>query len=163
MVRTRSTHPLHHPVQPPSDIPGRSNDPGLTEFLKQMVESMEVLRRQNEELSARFTAAEAQREKESAERREKERRDEVHRGKRTVNPHLEDNESTVQGRSQRRREGEVLRSRQMADRKEESAKKSQLAESLVGKIEMRRGLIDRGTIGGSLGMVSRDIAAKRQR
>ena len=52
---------------------------------------------------------------------------------------------------------------QMADRKEESAKKNRLAESLVGKIEMRRGLIDRGIVGESLGMVSRGIAAKRRR
>ena len=52
---------------------------------------------------------------------------------------------------------------QMADRKEESAKKNRLTESLDGKIEMRRGLIDRGIVGGSLGMVSLGIAAKRRR
>ena len=81
MVRTRSTHPLHHPVQPPLDIPGTSNNPELAEFLKQMAESMEVLRKQNEELNARFTAAEAQREKESVKRHEKERRERVRREK----------------------------------------------------------------------------------
>ena len=107
MVHTCSTHPLHHPVQPPLNIPGGSNNSGLAEFLKQMAESMEVLRKQNEELNAQFTAAETQREKESAERREKERRDRVHRGKQITNPHLEDNESTVQERSQRRREEEA--------------------------------------------------------
>ena len=47
---------------------------------------------------------------------------------------------------------------QTADRKEESAKKSRLAESLDGKIVMRQGLIDRGIVGGSLG-----IATKRRR
>ena len=52
---------------------------------------------------------------------------------------------------------------QTADRKEESTKKSRLAESLDGKIVMRRGLIDRGIVGESLGMVSRGIAAKRQK
>ena len=79
MVRTHSTHSLHHPVQPPFDIPRASNNPGLAKFLKQMVESMEVLRKKNEELNARFTTPEAQREKESAERREKERWERVHR------------------------------------------------------------------------------------
>ena len=59
MVRTQSTHPLHPSVQPSIDIPGASNNPGLAEFLKQMAESMEVLNKQNEELNARFTAAEA--------------------------------------------------------------------------------------------------------
>ena len=62
---------------------------------------MEVLRKQNDELNAWFTAAEAQREKESAERREKERQERVHREKRTANPHLEDHENTIQGRSRR--------------------------------------------------------------
>ena len=81
MVRTRSTHLLHHPVQPPLDIPGASTNPGLAEFLNQMAESIEVLRKQNEELNARFTAAEAQREKESAERHKKERRERVHHEK----------------------------------------------------------------------------------
>ena len=99
MVRTRSTHPLHPSVQPPLYIPGASNNLGLAEFLKQMAESMEVLRKQNEELNARFTVMEAQREKESAKRCEKERRNRVCREKRTANPHLEDNKSTVQGRS----------------------------------------------------------------
>jgi hypothetical protein len=62
---------------------------------------MEVLRKQNEELNARITAAEArssEKERERAERREKERRDRIHRGKRPVNPRQEDNESTVQGK-----------------------------------------------------------------
>jgi hypothetical protein len=64
---------------------------------------MEVLRKQNEELNARITAAEArssEKERERAERREKERRDRIHRGKRPVNPRQEDNESTVQGENE---------------------------------------------------------------
>ena len=59
MVGTLSTHLLHRPVQPPSSIPRGSNNPKLVEFLKHMAESMEVLKKQNEELSARFTVAEA--------------------------------------------------------------------------------------------------------
>jgi hypothetical protein len=64
-----------------------------------MAESMEVLRKQNEELNARITAAEArssEKERERAERREKDKRDRTHRGKRAVNPQG-DNKSTVQG------------------------------------------------------------------
>jgi hypothetical protein len=68
---------------------------------------MEVLRKQNEELNARLTAAEArssEKERERAERREKERQDRVRRGKRPVNPHQEDNESTVQGENEENRD-----------------------------------------------------------
>jgi hypothetical protein len=68
---------------------------------------MEVLRKQNEELNARITAAEArssEKERERAERREKERRDRAHREKRPVNPRQEDNESTVQGENEENRD-----------------------------------------------------------
>jgi hypothetical protein len=68
-----------------------------------MVESMEVLRKQNEELNAQFTAAEArssEKEREHVERREKERQDRVRRGKRPINPYQEDNESIVQGENE---------------------------------------------------------------
>jgi ribonuclease HI len=68
---------------------------------------MEVPRKQNEELNARITAAEArssEKERERAERREKERRDRIHRGKRPVNPRQEDNESTVQGENEENRD-----------------------------------------------------------
>jgi septal ring factor EnvC (AmiA/AmiB activator) len=102
MVNTCSSHPL----RPPPSAPGASNDPELRDFLKSVVESMEFLRKQNEDLTKqnenldnRLTAAEAwssQKERERAKRREKERRDRVHREKRHVNPHQEDNESTVQ-------------------------------------------------------------------
>ena len=167
MVRTCSTHPLHHPVQPPPDIPGGSNDPGLAEFLKQMTESIEVLRRQNEELSAQFTTAEAQKEKESAERHGKERRDEVRAASGLLTLILRTTKARSKGGVREDVRGKFLdlteKMSQTVDRKEESAKKSQLAESLVGKIEMRRGLIDRGIVGESLGMVSRGIAAQRRR
>jgi hypothetical protein len=87
---TRSSHPQQpQPMQPPPSAPGASNDPDLRDFLKSMVESMEVLRKQNEELNARITAAEArssEKERERTERREKERRDRAHREKRPVNP-----------------------------------------------------------------------------
>jgi hypothetical protein len=101
MVNTRSSHPLC----PLPSAPETSNDPELRDFLKIMAESMEVLRKQNEELNTRLTAAEArssQKERERAERCEKERRDRVHRGKRPTNPQ-EDNESTVQGENEENR------------------------------------------------------------
>jgi hypothetical protein len=64
---TRSSHPQQPQLmQPPPSAPGASNDPDLRDFLKSMAESMEVLRKQNEELNARITAAEAR----SSERRE---------------------------------------------------------------------------------------------
>jgi hypothetical protein len=60
MVNTRSSHPLQPLLsQPPPSAPGASNDPDFRDFLKSMAESMEVLRKQNEELNARLTAAEA--------------------------------------------------------------------------------------------------------
>jgi hypothetical protein len=68
MVNTRSSHLLC----PPPSAPGESNDSELREFLKNMAESMEVLRKQNEELNTRLTVAEArssQKERELAERR----------------------------------------------------------------------------------------------
>jgi hypothetical protein len=105
---TRSSHPQQpQPMQPPPSAPGASNDPDLRDFLKSMAESMEVLRKQNEELNARITAAEArssEKEREHAERREKERRDRTHREKRPVNPRQEDNESTVQGENEENRD-----------------------------------------------------------
>jgi hypothetical protein len=91
MVNTCSSHLL----RPPPSAPGVSNDLELREFLKNMMESMEVLRKQNEELNTRLIVAEArsgQKERECAERREKERRDRIHLGKWPVNPYEEDNE-----------------------------------------------------------------------
>jgi septal ring factor EnvC (AmiA/AmiB activator) len=99
MVNTRSSHlPQPNPLQPPPSAPGVSNNPELADFLKSMAESMEVLRKQNEELNARLTAVEArssEKERERAKRRKKDRRDKLHHGKRHVNPYQEDNESTV--------------------------------------------------------------------
>jgi hypothetical protein len=107
MVNTRSSHPL----RPPPSTPEVSNNPQLRDFLKNMVESMEILRKQNEELNTRLTAAEArssQKERECVEKREKERRDRVHRGKRPVNPCQEDNESTIQGENEENRDKSCL-------------------------------------------------------
>jgi hypothetical protein len=98
MVNTRSSHPLlPPPSQPSPSAPGASNEPDLRDFLKFMAESMEFLRKQNEELNARLTAGEArssEKERERDERREKDKRDRIHRGKRHANPQ-EDNESIV--------------------------------------------------------------------
>jgi hypothetical protein len=67
---------------------------------------MEFLKKQNEELNARLTAAEArssEKQRERAECREKDKRDRVHHGKRHANPQ-EDNESTVQGENEEDRD-----------------------------------------------------------
>jgi hypothetical protein len=53
MVGTHSSHPLH----PPPSASRSSNNPKMMEFLKSMAESMEVLRKQNEDLNTRLTAA----------------------------------------------------------------------------------------------------------
>jgi hypothetical protein len=96
MVNTRSSHQL----QPPPSALRVPNNPELMEFLKSMAESMEVLRKHNEDLNTWLTTAKAQssqNEKEHAERHEKERRDRICQGKWVVNPDQQDNESTVQG------------------------------------------------------------------
>jgi hypothetical protein len=48
-----------HPVIPPTGAPGASNNQEMMDFIRQMVESMEVLRKQNEDLNTRLTMAEA--------------------------------------------------------------------------------------------------------
>jgi hypothetical protein len=103
---------------------------------------MEFLRTQNEELNAQFTAAEArssEKERECAERREKDKRDRVHRGKRHTNPQ-EDNENTVQGENEEDRD----KSRQIEEgsrrdrsHREESPRGESCRERLEG--EMSRG------------------------
>ena len=68
--------------------------------MKSMAESMEFLRKQNEDLNTRLTAVEArssQKEREHEERCETKRRDRVFQGKRLVNLEQPDNESIVQG------------------------------------------------------------------
>jgi hypothetical protein len=55
MVGTRSSHP----VIPPTGTPGASNNQKMMDFMRQMAESMEVLRKQNEDLNTRLTVAEA--------------------------------------------------------------------------------------------------------
>jgi hypothetical protein len=54
MVNTRSSQLL----RPTPNAPGASNDPELADFLKSMAKSMEVLRKQNEELNARLMTVE---------------------------------------------------------------------------------------------------------
>ena len=55
MVRTHSSHPLVHL----DGTRGASNNQEMMEFMRHMVESLEVLRKQNEDLNTRLTAAEA--------------------------------------------------------------------------------------------------------
>jgi hypothetical protein len=65
-----------HLVIPPTGAPGESNNQEMMDFMRQMVESMEVLRKQNEDLNTRLTVAEAwsnRRERECDESRKKER------------------------------------------------------------------------------------------
>jgi hypothetical protein len=96
MVGTHSSHP----VIPPTGAPGTSNNQEMKEFMRQMAESMEIMRKQNEDLNTRLTVAEvrsSRRERERKERCEKERRDRVRRGKRAANPDQWDNESKAQG------------------------------------------------------------------
>jgi hypothetical protein len=125
------------------------NDLKLRDFLKSMAESMEFLRKQNEDLMKqnenldnRLTAAEArssQKERECVERREKERRDRVCRGKWPVNPHQEDNESIVQRENQEnydkshRVEIEDGGSRRERSRREKSPREESRHERLEGK------------------------------
>jgi hypothetical protein len=139
MVNTRSSHPLQPlPSQPPPSAPGASNDPDLRDFLKSMAESMEVLRKQNEELNARLTAAEArssEKERERAERREKDKRDRIRRGKRPLNPQG-DNESTVQGENEEDRSksrGVEEGSRRGRPRREESTHSESRREGREGE------------------------------
>jgi hypothetical protein len=133
-------------MQPPPSAPGASNDPDLRDFLKSMAESMEVLRKQNEELNARITAAEArssEKERERAERREKERRDRTHLEKRPVNPCQEDNESTVQGENEENR-GKSCRTNEGSRMDRTHREESPRQESRREKEESRRSREKRG-------------------
>jgi hypothetical protein len=101
---------------------------------------MEVLRKQNEELNARITAAEArsnEKERERAERREKERRDRTHREKRPVNLRQEDNESTVQGENEENRD-KSRRTNGGSRRDRTHREESPRGESRRGREESRR-------------------------
>jgi hypothetical protein len=72
MVGTRSSHSLN----PPAGALGASNNQDLMEFMKSMAKSMEVFKKQNEDLNTRLTVTEAQnnqKEREHEERRDKER------------------------------------------------------------------------------------------
>jgi hypothetical protein len=116
---------------------------------------MEVLRKQNEELNARITAAEArssEKERERAERREKERRDRIHREKRPVNPRQEDNESTVQGKMRKTATNLVARMRdhggigliEKSPRAKNLGARRRRAEGLAKRGAARKGLTDQG-------------------
>jgi hypothetical protein len=103
MVKTRSSHPLTLLA----GTRATSSNQETMDFMKSMAESMEVLRKQNDDLNTRLTVAEArssQKEKECKERREKERRDRVRRGKWPVNPEQQDNESMMQGENKENRD-----------------------------------------------------------
>ena len=84
MAGTRSSHPLNLPA----GARGAFANQYIMNFMKSMAESIEVLRKQNEDLNTRLIAAEArssQKEREYNERREKERQDRVRQKKRPVN------------------------------------------------------------------------------
>jgi hypothetical protein len=55
MVGTRSSHPLI----PPAGTLGASNNQEMVDFMRQMTESMVVLRKQNEDLNMQLTVAKA--------------------------------------------------------------------------------------------------------
>ena len=95
MVRTPSSHPMI----PLAGAPGASNKQEMVDFTRQMAESMDFIRKQNEDYNTWLTVVKArssQREIECEKRHEKERRDNIHRGKWTVAPGQQDNKSTVQ-------------------------------------------------------------------
>ena len=71
MVGTRSSHPLNLLAS----AHGTSSNQEIVDFMKSMVESMEVLKKPNEDLNTRLTIAEAQsswKEREREERHEQE-------------------------------------------------------------------------------------------
>jgi hypothetical protein len=85
MVGTHSSHLLI----PPAGTLGASSNQEMVDFMRQMAESMVVLRKQNGDLNTRLTVAKARsswRERECKERHEKERRDNIRRGKQTFTP-----------------------------------------------------------------------------
>jgi hypothetical protein len=179
MVNTRSFTRSSHlqqpqPVQPPPSAPGASNDPDLRDFLKSMAESMEVLKKQNEELNVRLTAAEArssEKERERVERREKEKRDKAHRGKRPVNPRQEDNESTVQGENEENRDKSRRTnggSRRDRTHREESPRgdlgvKEGRVKGLTERGVKKKGLTDQGDTEKNPIMRGLDGATRRRR
>jgi hypothetical protein len=103
MVNTRSLHPLTLLA----GARAASINQEIMDFMKSIAKSLEVLKKQNEDLNTWLTVAEArssQKEREHEERHEKERQDKVCRGKRPVNPEQLDNESTVQGENEENRD-----------------------------------------------------------
>jgi hypothetical protein len=63
-----------------------------------MTESLEALKKQNEDLNTWLAVAEAhnsRRDREHEEPRERERQSQIHRGKRVVDPNQQDDESAI--------------------------------------------------------------------
>jgi hypothetical protein len=107
MVGTHSSHlviPLagalrasaSQPLITPAVTPGVTSNQDIVDFMRQVAESMEVLRNQNEDLNTRLTVVEAQSSR--RERECEERRENVRRGKRAIALYQQDNESTIEGR-----------------------------------------------------------------
>jgi hypothetical protein len=84
-----------HPLNTPAGTPGVTSNQDIVDFRRQVVESMEVLRNQNEDFNTRLTVVEAQSSRREREREE--RLENVRRGKRTIALDQQDNESTIQG------------------------------------------------------------------
>ena len=64
MVGKRSSHPLSLPVGPH----GASGNQEIVDFMKSMAESMEALKKKNEDLNTRLTTVEAQSNRKQRER-----------------------------------------------------------------------------------------------
>jgi hypothetical protein len=65
------------------------NNQGMVDFMRQMTESLEVLKKQNEDLNTRLTVAEARNSRRDREREEwfeRERQSHIRKGKRVVDP-----------------------------------------------------------------------------
>jgi hypothetical protein len=65
------------------------NNQGMVDFMRQMTESLEVLKKKNEDLNTRLTVAEARNSRRDREREEwfeRERQSHIRKGKRVVDP-----------------------------------------------------------------------------
>jgi hypothetical protein len=93
MVGTHTTNPL-------GDAPGAPNNQEMLEFMRRMTESIEALKKQNEDLNTCLMVAEgrsSRRDREREERHERDRRARIRRVKRPVDPNQQVDESSVQG------------------------------------------------------------------
>jgi hypothetical protein len=71
----------------------------MAKFMRQMIESMEVLRKENEDLNMRLMAIEGRNGRKDRECEERQR-ERIRKGKQTIN-HDQDGESLVQGGQKR--------------------------------------------------------------